>query len=91
MTNLEKEQLLEEARKKYPVGTIFKIAHKPSLVGQITGNLKWGTNNNIFGVNFTMASEPNDGAVYADGLWAEIVSYPEGYIPETNNNLILAL
>jgi len=65
------ESLLEEAKRRYPIGTKYKNAvNKQESV--IRYELVYGANDNIYGQSKTHGSE-FDGAVYYKGEWAEIL------------------
>lgn len=79
------EELLEKARRDYPVGTKFtNIFNNSNKICTVTKN-----NHNIsFGDIAVNADRPHDGAtnsstyIYYKGKWAEIIYNPENYSPE---------
>ena len=93
MTDLEKKQLLEEAKRRFPIGTKFKVVHLPHEIRTVKSHDYYINTFVKKAINLLICEKDScEGAsVYNEGKWAEIVSYPEGYIPETNHNLILAL
>ena len=88
MTN---EELLRIAREKYPIGTKFIPAHinsKTDYCIVTSNNFEiWGDNSilNRTDTKEFYSKDKKQGntdfvrLVYADGKWAEIISYPEGY------------
>ena len=76
---MELNDLLEEAKLKYPVGTKFKC---------VNGNTDTGIINSIFTVKATFNQNPilkqysdgrihsENGWIYLDGKWAEIIEEP---------------
>lgn len=80
MTN---EELLAEAKRRYPVGTIFRVAHIIDKICTIKDH-KYEKNtfvNNSSGlhINFLIneIDDCNMGSVYFNGEWAEIISLPK--------------
>ena len=72
---LSKEDLLAEAKRRFPIGTQFKTA-KTRVLRTVNSNIK------IFSVNpLTLTCETEEAtqkaAVYIDGTWAEIVEEPK--------------
>lgn len=73
MTKEETEQLLEEAKRRYPVGTKYsdngiEYEVEEAQYFKIITLLK------IYGNN-------GAGCLMYDGKWAEIISLPEGIVP----------
>ncbi len=78
---MNKEQLLEEAKRRYPVGTKYRLAHDNSRIHyNTTLNFKWGNNDNIYQKEGDSGKNIG-GCIYASGKWAEVISYPENYKP----------
>ena len=80
---MNEEEILAEAIKRYPIGTRFRNYNKNGVY-TITGEFKWGNNNNIQ----ASIEELNDdkeyfGCVYIKGKWSEIIEYPENYKPSS--------
>lgn len=81
MTN---EELLAEAKRRYPVGTQFKVAHQPYRSEIV---LSHDNHNNLFiinykgevHINFLVESRVNRdcASVYGENKWAEIISLPK--------------
>ncbi len=73
----EKELLFEEAKLKYPIGTKFKVVHKPNTICTVKSHEKHdrlfinGSVNLLVNENCYPAT--NSASVYYDGKWAEIV------------------
>ena len=73
---MNRGELIEEAKKRYPIGTMYN-ALEPN-----------GTSNEV--AEATRLPRVFDGSevqvdvgrryVYANGKWATVVSYPEGYV-----------
>ncbi len=81
MSEDEKAELLAEAKRRYPPGTIHN--------GQQGGNYKVVGPLNI-DRNGYMYSENQSGCIrHKDGTWATVISLPPGYIPNTNDEYIL--
>ena len=73
---MNKEEILRIAREKYSIGTKY-FALDSKTICEITGDLKWGDTNNIYGVNWGInGSYNNNSNVYNNRKWAEIVSTP---------------
>lgn len=84
-TKATKEELLAEAKRKYPVGTKYKVVHMPSCVKTVLSHDNFdltfiynGAATNL-GINFLTKEQNNGkgGIVYLDGKWAEIVETPK--------------
>lgn len=80
---INKEELLEEAKRRYPIGTKFKIAHKPEKICTVLNHeLHKATfvGNKDLHINLIINEEEredtNSASVYSNGKWAEIVSLP---------------
>jgi len=83
---LTKEKLLEEAKRRYPVGTKFYPAHLTINKDKITivkDELIWAENNTIIKTNRSIIGGWT-GVVYHKGTWAEIISLPEDKIENVN-------
>lgn len=67
------KKLLEEAKRRYPVGTVFKSAHQEDICEVVFLEHYW-----IEGVGLDVNIIQNRGAgwLYKNGKWAEIVSLP---------------
>lgn len=70
MTQEEKDKLLEEAKRRYPIGTIA-ICLTDKVEETIDSDLEW-----YWGDNIVQMANPRT-RVYKDGQWAEIISKPE--------------
>jgi hypothetical protein len=80
MEKEEKLSLLEEAIKKYPIGTKFRVAHRPSEIKTVsshTYHTDTFVENRGLHINFLVKEERGGASVYYDGKWAEIVEYPK--------------
>lgn len=66
---MNKEELLEEAKRKYPIGTVIKLSN--GSITEIKKNIYFDTagDNIIWNDGY--------GRIYNNGKWAEIVSKPE--------------
>ena len=84
---LDKDALLEEAKRRYPVGTKFKVVHCPENIRKVTSHEK---HDDTFvkasdGLHINFISDLIEGgksscisaSVYFNGKWAEIVEYPK--------------
>lgn len=90
MTNLEKEELLAEARKRFPINsqvsnynlgkncTFLMKSHDFQLTGNKELLVYCGYGSGYY-------------TIYSEEQWAEIISFPKDYIPEINHNLTLVL
>lgn len=78
---MNKEELLEEAKLRYPVGCKFKSAYN--------GNLETCDIEPFYYKYYDndIAARSEGGVIYYKNKWAEIVSYPEDYIPPTESIL----
>lgn len=87
MKELDKNALLEEAKRRYPIGTKFKIVHCPENIRKVTSHEK---HDNTFvkasdGLHINFISDLIEGeksscisaSVYFNGKWAEIVEEPK--------------
>lgn len=77
---IEQLCLLEEARRRYPIGTVFISARYPNKKSTYNIHTPYWEfyNHNEISVNY------NTGAsIYKDGIWGEIVSLPKDHIPES--------
>ena len=92
MKKLDKDALLEEAKRRYPVGTKFKIVHCPENIRKVTSHEK---HDNTFvtasdGLHINFISDLIEGeesscisaSVYFNGNWAEIVEEPKVEVKE---------
>jgi hypothetical protein len=73
---IRKDELLEEAKRRYPVGTEFRVAHNHSYIRLVTGHRKY--KDTFYGTHINLICKPTgDGckgaSVYTDGVWAEII------------------
>ena len=83
---MEYNELLEEAKRRYPVGTIFRVVHNPTNVCEVKNHERYPVHNESF-INFYIVNpiEGCEGAsVYKDGKWAEIISL--GYVIPTDED-----
>lgn len=79
-----KESLFEEAKRRYPVGTKFKVVHQPSHICTVSSHDKYEKTTYSNHINLLVSDSNNSrgATVYMDGKWAEILSKPEE-IPKT--------
>lgn len=71
---MDKEALLEEAKRRYPIGT--KYRHIESFTEYVSDKIPYVyQESNSY--DFCIAAGKNKGLVYGDGKWAEIISKPE--------------
>ena len=75
----DRQELLEEAKRRYPVGTKFKLAHDSSKQSYVKhANYFWGTSNNIYCAQHSSGNDFDNftynGCIYSEGKWAEIIS-----------------
>lgn len=77
-TKATKEELLEEAKKKYPVGTKFISVINKLHKSSVKNNYYAFYNNNY---NEIVVNSSFGASIYKNGKWAEIIS-----LPEENNN-----
>jgi hypothetical protein len=80
---LKEEALLKEAKLKYPIGTIFKVVHRPDIIYKVTSHDKhentFVTNRTNLHINLLgeviegEKSSSKSGSVYMNGKQAEIV------------------
>lgn len=85
---MEYSELLKEAKRRYPVGTIFRVVHNPNNVCEVKNHEPYPVHDEKF-INFYITNPIGtcEGAsVYKDGKWAEIVSLP--YIAEDLSYLV---
>jgi len=69
--SLSREELLEEAKRRFPVGTKFKqISNEKIYEAETTPHFYYHGENYI-------AVRDLHGVVYKDGVWAEVISLPE--------------
>ena len=84
---VDKDALLEEAKRRYPIGTKFKVVHSPKNIRKVISHEK---HSNTFvtasdGLHINLISELIEGeksicisaSVYFNGKWAEIVEEPK--------------
>lgn len=78
MTQEEKDKLLEEAKRKYPVGTIFIPVHTKEGKNKIQGNYRFESDDSDAIIVDNIALEDIwTGCIYKSGEWAKIISKPE--------------
>lgn len=71
----DKELLLEEAKRRYPIGTVFKVVHIPSNICEVKNHETYPVRNEKI-INFYITNPVGNcegASVYKDGKWAEIV------------------
>jgi hypothetical protein len=68
---MSKEELLEYAKKKYPIGTKYKSASGDYEVHTVE-SMDWA-----FSPAYAVYGEDNKGCIYLNGKWAEIVEPPK--------------
>lgn len=74
----ESMTLLEEAKKRFPVGTTFKSAYNPTRKGKVTHLNFFEENGKIFTEEIYYDAEEGIGeAIYYNGVWAEIIDIPK--------------
>ena len=82
MISIEMEQVIEEAKKRFPPGTVF---NNSTLIGRVredqtvaeSGEIKqYGSNELVVYVG-----DYSTYTIYRDGLWADIISSPTGSEP----------
>ncbi len=78
----EQEELLAEARRRYPVGTVFKSTHQGSIVTRKSGEHWDDVVNSSINVIWNGRSHNGEGWLYKNGIWAEIISTPKVEEPE---------
>lgn len=72
---LDKDALLEEAKKRYPVGTEFKSTYQGDWAKVIDLDFKWVE-------QYKAIQNSNGGWVYQLGNWAEIIEEPKVEVKE---------
>jgi hypothetical protein len=73
MTREEKEELLQEAKRRYPIGTKFISSMDSKHKGEImNGSMYWWRNED----NDITANSSTGISVYSCGRWAEITYSP---------------
>jgi hypothetical protein len=83
MNHQEKEELLEEAKRRYPIGTKFKSSLDGKHPGEVlNGRMYWWKNED----NDIVANEPNGVSVWTNGVWAEVTHIA---IPGVINNYLI--
>ena len=71
MTREERDALIQEAKRRYPIGTYFKSSMDGTYPGYIrTGEMYWWKDSDI------VANVPGGTSVYTNGKWAEITHNP---------------
>ena len=75
--SMTKEELLEEARRRYPIGTTFKCLHDCGG-GPVLEDLRF--EHDPYQVIRWYGSKGGCGCIYDKGDWAEVVSYSDGYV-----------
>lgn len=74
---MTKEELLEEAKRRYPIGTQYIPAHVNKGINEVTNSdHEMGNLGNIH-VTSKYIEEGWNCCIYYDGKWAELVSLPE--------------
>ena len=77
---MTEKELIEEAKKKYPIGSILKN-NKCKAKFTFRHDFRWS--------NFDGLILRSDSGDYTlcdpNGIWAEIVKYPENYVPPVEN------
>lgn len=84
---MAENELIEEAKNRYPIGTKF-ISDCSKENGYLEN--EYEITHDLFTVNKMGIQGKSNGYipfVYYRDKWAEIVSYPEGYIPKSINLL----
>ena len=83
---MDLNEILKEVAIRYPKGTKYISAVTPN---KTTANTIMGTNyekwiNSSWKASQCAVTEKNSsGLLHADGIWARVISYPEGYkLPE---------
>lgn len=89
---MTENELREEAKNRYPIGTRFKSLYQNDKEEMHVLNYNKCNTHLSPQIWFDCYKENNNyhsrnGCVYKDGKWAEIISYPEGYIPKSTNLL----
>ena len=77
---MEYSELLEEAKIRYPIGTVFKVVHIPTNVCEVKNHEPYPVHDEKC-INFYITNPIGgcEGAsVYKNGKWAEIISL--GYV-----------
>ncbi len=78
MTQEEKDKLLEEAKRRYPIGTVFIPVHVKEGKNKVTGNHKFETDYSDSIIVDSLSLEDEwTACIHKHGEWAEIVSKPE--------------
>jgi hypothetical protein len=76
-----KEQILEIAKGKYPIGTDFRVAHKPETICRVVSHdfseYQTFIKNGPLDLHVNLKSNLGYASVYYNGKWAEIISKPE--------------
>lgn len=73
---MEYSELLKEAKRRYPIGTVFKVVHIPSNICEVKNHETYPVHNEKI-INFYITNPVGNcegASVYKDGKWAEIVS-----------------
>lgn len=73
---MTKNELLVKAKRDYPAGSIIKSAGTQN---------EYPVGNNIFVTTHGYVDNSHRGYLYKEGKWAEIVSYPKGYVKQEIN------
>lgn len=83
----KEELLLEEAKRRYPIGTVFNSAANPNSKNLTVNNIpKWNYDQRSIGTK----DNGDNGIVYSkDGKWAEIISLPSEYLVGTSVKVVL--
>lgn len=79
-------ELIAEAKRRYPIGTVFIALtedEKPYTVREFSnseGSNGWYTDEHI--IIYVEGVTGSGKYLYRKGQWADIVSYPDGYVSE---------
>lgn len=77
---MEYNELLEEAKRRYPIGTVFRVVHLPDNVCEVKNHDPYPVHDENY-INFYINKPLLDcegACVYQYGKWAEIISL--GYV-----------
>ena len=85
---MKKAELIAEAKKRYPIGTVFtspvgsdsKERYTVREFSNSEGGNGWYTNQHI--IIYVEGITGYGKYLYLNGKWADIISYPEEYVPE---------
>lgn len=76
---MTESELIKEAKNRYPVGTRFKSTCRGDVCEIIKHSFYFSREH--------IQNYPKGWVFTKPNKWAEIVSYPEGYIPKSTNLL----